>query len=108
MQLRKGFSHRAAQPRSLRGINMVAFSLLLLPAQAALGYTVLHSAPTPRATTPAMKLADDGILGVGVIGAGRIGLVHLEALSACESAKAVVRPTSADPTSPVRRPDSPP
>ena len=43
-----------------------------------------------RATTVAMKLADDGVLGVGVIGAGRIGLVHLEALSACESAKAVV------------------
>ena len=37
-----------------------------------------------------MKLADDGILGVGVIGAGRIGLVHLEALSSCESAKAVI------------------
>ena len=37
-----------------------------------------------------MKLADDGILGVGVIGAGRIGLVHLEALSKCENAKAVI------------------
>jgi len=37
-----------------------------------------------------MKLADDGILGVGVIGAGRIGLVHLEALSRCESANAVI------------------
>jgi len=37
-----------------------------------------------------MKLHDDGVLGVGIIGAGRIGLVHLEALSACESAKAVI------------------
>ena len=37
-----------------------------------------------------MKLHDDGILGVGVIGAGRIGMVHLETLSACESAKAVI------------------
>lgn len=37
-----------------------------------------------------MKLADDGILGVGVIGAGRIGLVHLEALSQCETARAVI------------------
>jgi len=37
-----------------------------------------------------MKLADDGILGVGVIGAGRIGLVHLEALARCETAKAVI------------------
>ena len=37
-----------------------------------------------------MKLSDDGVLGVGVIGAGRIGLVHLEALSSCESAKAVI------------------
>ena len=37
-----------------------------------------------------MKLHDDGVLGVGVIGAGRIGMVHLEALSSCESAKAVI------------------
>ena len=37
-----------------------------------------------------MKLADDGVLGVGVIGAGRIGLVHLEALSKCENAQAVI------------------
>ena len=37
-----------------------------------------------------MKLDDDGILGVGVIGAGRIGMVHLEALSKCENAKAVI------------------
>jgi len=37
-----------------------------------------------------MKLSDNGILGVGVIGAGRIGLVHLEALSKCENAKAVI------------------
>ena len=43
-----------------------------------------------RALPPVMKLADDGILGVGVIGAGRIGIVHLEALSQCESAKAVI------------------
>jgi len=42
------------------------------------------------ASQPTMKLADDGILGVGVIGAGRIGLVHLEALSSCDSAKAVI------------------
>ena len=37
-----------------------------------------------------MKLSDNGILGVGVIGAGRIGVVHLEALSKCENAKAVI------------------
>ena len=45
---------------------------------------------TPRPSAVTMKLADDGILGVGVIGAGRIGLVHLEALSQCESARAVM------------------
>jgi inositol 2-dehydrogenase len=45
--------------------------------------------PAQRAAV-SMKLADDGILGVGVIGAGRIGLVHLEALSQCENAKAVI------------------
>ena len=37
-----------------------------------------------------MKLSDDGVLGVGVIGAGRIGMVHLEALSSCENARAVI------------------
>jgi len=37
-----------------------------------------------------MKLDDNGILGVGIIGAGRIGMVHLEALSKCENAKAVI------------------
>ena len=37
-----------------------------------------------------MKLADNGILGVGIIGAGRIGIVHLEALSKCENSKAVI------------------
>ena len=47
-------------------------------------------APGLRCVGCTMKLADDGVLGVGVIGAGRIGLVHLEALSLCESAKAVI------------------
>ena len=37
-----------------------------------------------------MKLQDDGVLGVGVIGCGRIGMVHLEALSSCERARAVI------------------
>jgi predicted homoserine dehydrogenase-like protein len=46
-------------------------------------------APRPRCSCE-MKLADDGVLGVGLIGAGRIGLVHLEALSSCENAKAVI------------------
>ena len=36
-----------------------------------------------------MALAD-GVLNVGVIGAGRIGLVHLEALSSCETANPVI------------------
>ena len=49
-------------------------------------------APTAPARSCAaqMKLADDGILGVGVIGAGRIGIVHLEALAQCEAANAVI------------------
>jgi hypothetical protein len=50
---------------------------------------VLPAARAPRAP-PAMRLADDGILGVGVIGAGRIGLVHLEALAQCENVRAVI------------------
>ena len=47
-------------------------------------------APRSRTNDYHMKLADDGVLGVGVIGAGRIGLVHLEALSSCENARAVI------------------
>ena len=50
------------------------------------GYAMTAPA-SRRAPEVSMKLADDGVLGVGVIGAGRIGLVHLEALSACENAK---------------------
>merc|ERR1719353_2654200 len=37
-----------------------------------------------------MMRIEDGVVGVGVIGAGRIGIVHLEALSSCESANAVI------------------
>ena len=44
---------------------------------------------TRRLHSPAMKI-EDGVVGVGVIGAGRIGLVHLEALSSCENARAVI------------------
>ena len=39
-----------------------------------------HRSGSPAGPVSArMKLSDDGVLGVGVIGAGRIGLVHLEA-----------------------------
>ena len=46
--------------------------------------------PCLRSVGVDMKLQDDGVLGVGIIGAGRIGMVHLEALSSCERAKAVI------------------
>ena len=56
-------------------------AVLSLSSQAAL---LGRAAVAPqRAAPPAMKLADDGILGVGIIGAGRIGLVHCEALAQC-------------------------
>ena len=45
---------------------------------------VLHGsvvAPRPSCLAVDMKLHDDGVLGVGLIGAGRIGLVHFEALN---------------------------
>jgi len=66
-------------------------SMALLLAGCGLGHAALLGSSVPlRAGVTHMKLADDGILGVGVIGAGRIGLVHLEALSSCENAKAVI------------------
>ena len=54
---------------------------------------MLSQAATPAASQrggAAIMKIEDGIVGVGVVGAGRIGLVHLEALSQCESAKAVM------------------
>ena len=51
------------------------------------GCSLAHGLQGPAIT---MKLHDDGVLGVGVIGAGRIGMVHLEALSSCEAAKAII------------------
>jgi inositol 2-dehydrogenase len=47
-----------------------------------------HSTAASRCAVD-MGLAD-GVLNVGVIGAGRIGLVHLEALSSCETANPVI------------------
>ena len=71
--------------------RMQQLMLLLLPC-VVMGYSMMaRPSLAHRAGAGAsMKLADDGILGVGVIGAGRIGIVHLEALAQCESAKAVV------------------
>jgi len=43
-----------------------------------------------RAAVTHMGLKDNGVVNVGVIGAGRIGLVHLEALSSCENARCVI------------------
>ena len=65
--------------------------MLLLPA-VVMGYSSMARPNLARRASAgaSMKLADDGILGVGVIGAGSIGIVHLEALAQCESAKAVV------------------
>merc|ERR1740138_69447 len=62
------------------GLFSAAPSLLL-------GRGAVNTAPHRGAAV--MKL-EDGVVGVGVIGAGRIGLVHLEALSSCESAEAII------------------
>ena len=65
----------------------------LLPSAMCYAPAVRSAPAVQRAPAAAMKITGpdaDGVLGVGVIGAGRIGLVHLEALSRCESAKAVI------------------
>ena len=79
----------------LRAVLMRTSSLALcvcfeLGSAALLGHATAPRSTSRLAASVDMKLADDGVLGVGVIGAGRIGLVHLEALSRCESAKAVI------------------
>merc|ERR1719181_632246 len=49
----------------------------------------VHTPSANRAFAPRMDL-DKGTLNVGVIGAGRIGLVHLEALAATAEAKPII------------------
>ena len=47
------------------------------------------SSPASRIVATQMNLAE-GTLNVGVIGAGRIGIVHLEALASCSNAKPII------------------
>mmetsp|Transcript_45737 Transcript_45737/g.147265 ORF Transcript_45737/g.147265 Transcript_45737/m.147265 type:complete len:329 (-) Transcript_45737:758-1744(-) len=44
----------------------------------------------PAARAAPLTMVDDNPIGVGIIGAGRIGLVHLEALSSCPDARPVI------------------
>ena len=78
-----------------RAVPALMFRLFILSSSRGLaaGLVMQRSVAVPRLTCSSgcsMRLADDGVLGVGLIGAGRIGLVHLEALSRCESARAVI------------------
>ena len=47
------------------------------------------AASTRLAASPVMDIAS-GTVNVGVIGAGRIGIVHLEALASCANARPVI------------------
>ena len=49
----------------------------------------LRSPAAARAFAPRMDL-DKGTLNVGVVGAGRIGVVHLEAIASCNNARAII------------------
>ena len=51
--------------------------------------TSLRSPAAMRAFAPRMDL-DKGTLNVGVVGAGRIGVVHLEAIASCNNARAII------------------
>ena len=65
----------------------------LLPSAMCYAPAVRSAPAVQRAPAAAMKITGpdaDGVLGVGVIGAGRIGIVHLEALAQCETANAVI------------------
>ena len=63
-------------------------SMLLAPASAAfLGGT---AAPASSSRAAVRMDLDKGTLNVGVVGAGRIGLVHLEALAATAEAKPII------------------
>ena len=46
--------------------------------------------PTSRQAAPVQMALADGVVNVGVIGAGRIGIVHLEALSGCATANPII------------------
>lgn len=65
---------------------------MLYAAACVVAFVAPHSVHTPSSTrvfAPRMDL-DKGTLNVGVIGAGRIGLVHLEAIANTAEAKAVI------------------
>ena len=49
----------------------------------------LRTPAATRAFAPRMDL-DKGTLNVGVVGAGRIGVVHLEAIASCNNARAII------------------
>ena len=65
-----------------------AVVLALASSAAALQCAPRRAPPAARAAP--LTMVDDNPIGVGIIGAGRIGLVHLEALSSCPDARPVI------------------
>mmetsp|Transcript_19 Transcript_19/g.39 ORF Transcript_19/g.39 Transcript_19/m.39 type:complete len:447 (-) Transcript_19:322-1662(-) len=55
-----------------------------------LGQNTNGRAMTRRTAAPSALVMREGPIGVGVIGAGRIGVVHLEALASCPDARPVI------------------
>mmetsp|Transcript_38066 Transcript_38066/g.127396 ORF Transcript_38066/g.127396 Transcript_38066/m.127396 type:complete len:510 (-) Transcript_38066:213-1742(-) len=64
-------------------------AVVLLASSAAALQCAPRRAP-PAARAAPLTMVDDNPIGVGIIGAGRIGLVHLEALSSCPDARPVI------------------
>ena len=64
-------------------VAAACFGMLVAPP------TSLRAPAAMRAFAPRMDL-DKGTLNVGVVGAGRIGVVHLEAIASCSNARAII------------------
>merc|ERR1719498_2274215 len=65
---------------------VAALLLLTAPCAHALAVGLTSSAASSRTHVPLMS----EVVNVGIIGAGRIGIVHLEALASCENANPVI------------------
>uniref|UniRef100_A0A7S0LHM4 Gfo/Idh/MocA-like oxidoreductase N-terminal domain-containing protein n=1 Tax=Coccolithus braarudii TaxID=221442 RepID=A0A7S0LHM4_9EUKA len=64
--------------------------VLLVVASEAAAALLRPATIVPRRSPAARMKIADGVVGVGIVGAGRIGLVHCEALAQCDSARAVI------------------
>lgn len=73
----------------LYAVGVACFGALLAPSPLLSGSAGAAAVAAPRAGGVSMNLAE-GTVNVGIIGAGRIGLTHLDALGMCKNANPII------------------